>query len=424
MSEPAFDNDALLQAVRDLPVDSLTASRREAANSFVERGFPTVRDEDWKYTDLSNVIEISQQSLLVASAPATVDEDLLRQTQANLDAHWIVIANGKVLEQHSPGVNIPGVQSGALQQADLAIDEPLADLNLALLRDGLKLDISAEFVSDKPLGLLFIDTVESAVASTHTRVNLTVERNANARIIEAHVSSGPALHYSNCVLHLALAEGAVCEYLRLQDRAANHSQTARLNVSLERDSSLHHGSFDLGGKLTRNDLNVAVQGRNATAKFNGLYIVADGQHVDNHTKVDHLVGPAISQQEYRGVLSGHSRAVWNGKAIVHKGADGTDATQANHNLLLSDAAEIDAKPELEIYADDVKCAHGTTVGQLDERALFYLRARSISKSDAKRILTRAFAAIIVNTSPISEAHEFLGGHVEERLRTIDDGRQS
>ena len=380
MSEPAFNHEALLQAVRDLPVDSLTASRRDAANLFVARGFPTVRDEDWKYTDLSNVIEISQQSLQVASAPAAIDEDLLRQTQANLDAHWIVIANGKVLEQHSPGTNIPGVQSGSLQKTDLAIDEPLADLNLALLRDGLKLDICAEFAPDKPLGLLFIDTVENAVASTHARVNISLERNANARIVEAHVSSGPAQHYSN--------------------------------------------SFDLGGRLTRNDLNVAIQGRNATARFNGLYIVADGQHVDNHTKVDHLVGPAISQQEYRGVLSGHCRAVWNGKAIVHKGADGTDATQANHNLLLSDAAEIDAKPELEIYADDVKCAHGTTVGQLDERALFYLRARGISKPDAKRILTRAFAATIVNTSPISEAHEFLGGQVEERLRTIDDGRQS
>ena len=207
----------------------------------------------------------------------------------------------------------------------------------------------------------------------------------------------------------------------LQDRDLAHSQTARLNVALAQDSSLHHSGIDLGSRMARNDLQVDLVGKGASATFDGLYIAGNGQHLDNHTRVDHRIGPAVSRQEYRGVLGGRSRAVWNGKAIVHKGADGTDAEQANHNLLLSDQAEIDAKPELEIYADEVKCAHGTTVGQLDEAALFYLRSRGIDRERAQRILTRAFAASIVAKSPITALHDWIGDKVERRLQQMAAG---
>ena len=147
----------------------------------------------------------------------------------------------------------------------------------------------------------------------------------------------------------------------------------------------------------------------------GLYLAGENQHIDNHTRVDHRVGPATSQQEYRGVLTANARCIWNGKAIVHDGADGTDAEQANHNLLLSDKAEIDAKPELEIYTDDVKCSHGTTVGQLDETALFYLRTRGIDKVGARKILTTAFAQTIVSKLPIESPRESLAELVSARL---------
>ena len=177
-------------------------------------------------------------------------------------------------------------------------------------------------------------------------------------------------------------------------------------------------SYDLGGGLIRNDVDIDLSEPGADVAFDGLYLAGDGQHIDNHTRVDHRVGPATSTQEYRGILNGNCRCVWNGKAIVHQGADGTDASQANHNLLLSNQAEIDAKPELEIYAEDVKCSHGTTVGQLDDTALFYLRSRGLDKRHAIQVLTHAFAADIVLRSPVVAAKGAISNIVEDRLAEL------
>ena len=189
-------------------------------------------------------------------------------------------------------------------------------------------------------------------------------------------------------------------------------------VDLGRDARCASAGFDLGGGLIRNDLVVNISNPGADVAFDGLYLAGDGQHIDNHTRVDHRVGPATSRQEYRGIMNGNCRCVWNGKAIVHEGADGTDADQANHNLLLSDKAEIDAKPELEIYTDDVKCSHGTTVGQLDETSLFYLRSRGLDKQRATQILTHAFAAGLVARSPVEAARDTITSLVEARLATL------
>jgi Fe-S cluster assembly protein SufD len=177
-------------------------------------------------------------------------------------------------------------------------------------------------------------------------------------------------------------------------------------------------SYDLGGRLVRNDVEINMAEPGAEVDIVGLYVAGEGQHIDNHIRVDHRVGPTTSSQEYRGILNGNCRCVWNGKAIVHEGADGTDASQANHNLLLSDKAEIDTKPELEIYADDVKCCHGTTVGQLDEAALFYLRTRGLNKRRATEILTHAFAVDIVGRAPVSAARDAIASMVESRLEEL------
>jgi Fe-S cluster assembly protein SufD len=183
-------------------------------------------------------------------------------------------------------------------------------------------------------------------------------------------------------------------------------------------------SYDLGGGLVRNDVDIDLGAKGADLVCNGLYLAGDGQHIDNHIRIDHRVGPASSTQEFRGILNGRCRCVWNGKAIVHKGADGTDAKQANHNLLLSDNAEIDAKPELEIYADDVKCSHGTTVGQLDETALFYLRSRGLGKHQAIQVLTRAFAADLVGRAPVNAAKAVIAALVDARLAELTLERAS
>ena len=159
----------------------------------------------------------------------------------------------------------------------------------------------------------------------------------------------------------------------------------------------------------------------ASANLNGLYLAGAEQHIDNHIRVDHRVGPAVSREEYRGILAGRARCVFNGKAIVHEGADGSDAEQSNHNLLLSETAEIDTKPELEIYADDVKCAHGATIGQLDKSALFYLRSRGLNEDEATQLLTRAFAARILTAVPIEATRTYIGQKTEQRLDGLING---
>ena len=170
--------------------------------------------------------------------------------------------------------------------------------------------------------------------------------------------------------------------------AREHIGTNRLIAQLQAESVFSHNAFDFGGALTRNDVIARISGPGASVNLHGLYLASGEQHIDNHTRVEHRVGPAVSEEVYRGILNGRARGVFNGQAIVFEGADGTDANQANHNLLLSDKAEIDTKPELEIYADDVKCSHGATVGQLDEESLFYLRSRGLDSAEATQLLTR------------------------------------
>ena len=271
---------------------------------------------------------------------------------------------------------------------------------------------------NKPLGLLFIDHADVDAGVAQGYVELAFEAGTATDVIEYHVSSGDADHYANSVITMNIGENCNIRHVRLQNRRIGHVHTGRTSITLGQDSKLTMTGFDLGGGLIRNDLDIDLGAPGAAVLFDGLYLAGDGQHIDNHTRVDHRVGPATSSQEYRGILNGKCRCVWNGKAVVHEGADGTDASQANHNLLLTEKAEIDAKPELEIYAEDVKCSHGTTVGQLDDASLFYLRTRGLSEPHAKQVLTFAFAADIVGRAPVAAFHDTVAASVEARLADL------
>jgi Fe-S cluster assembly protein SufD len=409
MSTAAIDTGLLARVVSRLPGDALTPLRQEALRRFSESGFPTTRHEDWRYTNLAPLVEVSNLWLrdeAASGAAAIPASDAVRQYAADLasriDAYWIVIANGMVLEDSLESLNASafhGPDAIAAANESLAqsasADEPMTRFNTALLRDLLRITIPAGKVFDKPFGLLMIDDDGGTPALSQTRVVIETEPGARAEIIEYHASTGGSPHFANVVTDLELAHGAAVNYVRIQQRNPAHFQTGKLTVRLRRDSHFHHTAFDLGGGLIRNDIDVSIEEPDATVTLYGLYLASGRQHMDNHTRVDHLVGPASSTEEYRGILSDRSRCVFNGKAIVHRGADGTDARQANHNLLLSDKAEIDTKPELEIYADDVKCAHGATTGQLDTDALFYLRSRGIDEHTAKSLLTFAFSDTVL-----------------------------
>ena len=415
--------DAAADVVRQLPDNGLSKSRSDALDLLAEQKLPGPRDEDWKYTDLRDIVQVSNDWLNKGGGSTVIAEEAIDAVSAGLDIDWLIVRNGHVdaselAKIKQPGLHIEPLSTGATLRPS---DSALLNLNTALLQDGISISVDANSHCTRTIAILCIDHVATSAGSSQTRVDINLGANSSASFVEYHVSSGAAAHYANSVVELNLAAGASADFLRIQERGDTHSQTGLLRAQLAEKSQLTHGAFDFGGKLIRNDLQIDINGRDAQVDFCGLYLANEGQHIDNHTRVDHRVGPASSHQEYRGILHGRSRCVWNGKAIVHAGADGTDANQANHNLLLTERCEVDAKPELEIYADDVKCSHGTTVGQLDETALFYLRTRGIDDATARQLLTRAFAETIVAAAPVAVLHERLSDRVAMKLANMSSG---
>lgn len=425
MKSPVLSFDALQAVVEKFPDDGLAVSRRAALERLRKSGLPTTRHEDWKYTDLAKVVDIGNRWLEEKEhqPPSKEIDGTIDTICGSIDADWLIVLGGQIHERSFSNFSRSGVNIARLTESDddVLFNAPLSDLNTALLQDGLRIKVGAEADLSRPIGVLVIDDAVAAPGMSQARLEIEVKADSAASFVEYHASVGAADHYANSVINLIVGDNARVDYVRIQDRELHHNQTSYLAVTTGGGSEFRHCAFDLGGRLVRNDLTVEISQPGSCSVFDGLYLVGDQQHVDNHTRADHCVGPAESRQEYRGILTGMARGIWNGKVIVHEGADGTDAEQTNHNLLLSDKAEVDAKPELEIYADDVKCSHGTTVGQLDEASLFYLRTRGLSKHEAKQVLTRAFAQTIVSKSPIESIHEMLAEKIARRLEELMHG---
>lgn len=418
MSKAELQLDLLQAALDALPDDGLAPVRETALRAFSERGLPGSRDEDWRYTNLADVAKLETDWLQALRDTGAADTSAGRYAELpDLDVHALLLCDGRVDE-----VSLQRVQSAtadALEITRLAdradtvrTDGPLDALNATLLYDGLHIRLREGVSLDKPLAFFFIDGRQAASAA---RVVIDAGDGARADLVEYHLTGDDVEHFANTVIQLNARAGAHINLVRVQDRSASHVHTGKLAVRIARDATVSVAVFDLGSKLARHDLVADICEPGATVNMDGLYLADGRQHIDNHTRVDHRVGPAASNEEYRGILNGRARCVWNGKAIVHEGADGTDAQQANHNLLLSKRAEIDTKPELEIYAEDVKCSHGATVGQLDESALFYLRSRGLDREQARHALTRAFAAQILSRLPVEALREHLEARVDARL---------
>jgi Fe-S cluster assembly protein SufD len=420
MNVTSLDQALLESVVEGMPDDKLAGARRRAAAQFASMGFPTVGQEDWKYTNLTDVVTLSNAWLESAAneTPKTGEaaDEIETTIMTGIEASWIVIRDGLV-ESGLPapdGVSIERVSSSG--NADINGDDPLSLLNTALLRDGIRIVVDESAVPAQPVGILFVDDPANALAQT--RVIVEAGANARLQLIEYSLSSTGGRQFTNAVTEFSIAPGARVDHVRIQTRDDAHSGVNRITASIAADAQFHHNSFDLGGLLTRNDVVTKLLGRGATVSLNGLYLAAGDRHIDNHTKICHETGPTVSNEEYRGILGGRSQCVFNGKVIVAEGADGTDSSQSNHNLLLSDRAEIDTKPELEIYADDVKCAHGATVGQLDKAALFYLQSRGLDPEEARQVLTRAFAAGTLAELTIDACHDHLAALLDRSLETL------
>lgn len=394
----------------------LARLRAEALDQFARLGFPSPRHEEWKYTPVK---PIEKHAFQLASefCVGLVEEDLGRALMSELNAHRLVFVNGRYTPQLSkPGKLPEGVTIGSLGKALAEQPHALAPylgryadpaangfaaLNAAYMGDGAYIQLAKGAAVAKPIHLLCVSTSQGEPAAHHLRNLLVADAGSQATVIEHYVSLGDAFYLNNVVSEVVLAENANLEHYKLQQESAKGFHVATLQVRQARHSRLKSHSFSCGGSLVRNDINSVLDAEGTYCALNGLYIASGKQHVDYHTRIDHRYPHGTSREFYKGVLSGRARAVFNGKVYVHPDAQQSDAEQSNKNLLLSKDAEVDTKPQLEIYADDVKCSHGAAVGQLDEQMLFYLRSRGIKDEIARGMLTYGFAHDIVERMDIA-----------------------
>ncbi|MBB5423213.1 Fe-S cluster assembly protein SufD [Paraburkholderia sp. JPY158] len=384
----------------------LRAARRSAFDQFDALGLPTTRHEDWKYTNVSAIGKRPWHF----RAQRTDDGDVrhvIDELELDPAGHRLVFVNGRHVPRLSKLNDLPhGVFVGSLTRAlrempqrleaaiaSQAYADGFAALNMAFMTDGFAIVLPPGEVIDQPLQILFL-TDEAGLAVQPFNVVLAGSR-SGCMLVEHFVGLGDDAYWTNAVTRIVADEQADVQHYRLQQEGPKAFHIASLAAAQQRGSCFTSHEFAFGAALSRTDICTSLNAANAQATLNGLYFVGGRQHVDHHTRIDHKEPRGTSREYYRGVLDGAARGVFNGRVIVHRDAQQTDTHQANHNLLLSRDAEIDTKPQLEIYADDVKCTHGATVGQLDDSQLFYLRARGVEERMARALLTYAFARDIV-----------------------------
>lgn len=402
-------------------------TRQQALSRFSDQGFPTTRDEDWKYTSVTPIERHAFKPVDLDAKPLT-REQVAPFLLCAPDLPRMVFVNGHYVESLSDIDRLPsGVVAKSLARAledqaehlqehlgrYAAIDKHgFAALNTAFLADGAYIFVPQDAVLAEPLHLLFIATAGVEPVLAQPRNVIIVEKNSQAKVIESYVGLDDARYFTNTISEIAISDGAALEHYKLGQESLKAYHIGGVHVSQADNSRFVSHNIAAGGTLMRNDIDVLFTGEGADCELNGLYLVSGRQHVDNHTRIDHAKPKCSSREFYKGVLDGRGRAVFNGRIIVHQDAQQTDAQQQNKNLLLSRYAEVDTKPQLEIYADDVKCAHGATVGQLDGDALYYLCARGIDEQTARSILTYAFANEVLNRIGVDAIRTYV-----ERLLT-------
>ncbi len=433
MSAVAEATSVYLQEFRELgrAEPGWLSQRREAGiQSFEAVGFPHRRMEAWRNLKPG---ALTQEHFRAADAVGAVPMALAPTAALVPDAWRLVFVDGHLSASHAVLDDLPDgltvrplrdavVQDGAVPEAHLGRhavldNHPFAGLNSAFWADGALIDVAPGTVVDRPVVLVFLSSESAAHRASYPRVLVRAGEHAEIRIVQVH--AGPdALPYLVCpVTEIVAGANSSVRLNHVQEEGAAAYHLGLMHADLARDARLHiHGLSD-GGKLARTDIFVNLAGEGADARLDGLYLVADGQYADYHTWVRHQAAHCNSQQLFKGVLSGKAESVFDGLIHVHKGAQKTDSQQQNRNLLLSPRALAHSNPRLEIYADDVKCAHGSTVGELDREAMFYLRSRGIGENDARGLLTFAFANEMLQ--PIGV--EALRDHVGQRLAAFMPG---
>jgi Fe-S cluster assembly protein SufD len=347
--------------------------REEARARFAELGFPTRHDEDWRFTSVTPIARTS-------FVPGRTGLPACPRVPQGVQISRLSGSPRELVESH-------------LARYASYRYNPFVALNTANFEDGLFIHIAQGAVVEEPIEIIVESSANGRPTVSYPRVLIVAEPDSQATIIETYQGGGT--YFTNPVTELLAGDHAIIDHYKMQTESERAFHVATLQIQLGRDTSFRSHSISLGGALVRNDVN-SVLAEGAECTLNGLYLAAGEQHIDNHTSIDHAKPHGTSHELYKGILDGHSSAVFNGKILVRKDAQKTDAKQTNKNLVLSEQAVIDTKPELQILADDVRCTHGATIGQLDAEGLFYLQSRGIGREEARKLLILAFARDIVD----------------------------
>lgn len=398
--------------------------RKDAFQSFGVSNFPTSKTEDWKFTNVKSIVN-TEFDLGDAEATLNVSEYVF----PNFDGSLLVFINGVFNESASKYSQESGLEISNLTPALKSDNEELKDkfntlvdhdnifseINSSLYQDGAFIKVKAGKIIEKPILLLFLTDAASQNTVSFPRNFISVEKDAQVKVIEKFNTIGDKKSLSTSITEIFVDEKANCEHYKIQSDVDTASHIGTTTVKQKDNSVFTDYTISLSGDIIRNDLNVTQDGEHIETNMIGLYLLDNKTHVDNHTSLDLLAPHSYSNEIYKGILDGRSNAVFNGKIFVRQAAQKTNAFQQNNNIILSDDAKVNTKPQLEIWADDVKCSHGATTGQLDKEALFYLNARGIGEKAAKSLLLKAFAADIVNKVTIDSVRNYLETLIEGKL---------
>ena len=441
-TETATQENSYLEAFRTLQASDHDSSdswlvrvRENAMATFVELGFPSVKDEEWKYT---NIAPIARTNFIPLIATETAVRSSDAQEFANFSVveardSQLVFVNGRLRNDLSRLTGLPeevvaldlsealaDVRYSEIARAHLArhadyITNGFTALNTAFVHHGAFVYIPKGVTVKVPLHLLLISNSSHTNEVTFPRLLVIAEENSSITLIESYVGAAEATYFTNAVVEIVLADGARLEHYKVQRESAGAFHVATTAADLGANSSYDATTITFGAQLSRHDINVTMDHEGAECWVDGLYLVTASQHTDTHSVIDHRKPHCTSHQLYKGILDGKSRAVFNGKIFVRHDAQKTDAMQTNKNLLLSNEARVDTKPQLEILADDVKCAHGAAVGQIDEDELFYLSTRGIHYDLARNLLTYGFAEEVIGKIKLDSIRAQLDEAVLHRL---------
>jgi len=409
----------------------LRSIRQGGISHFGDLGFPTIRHEEWKYTNITPITKLPFRPVFQRPAGSLTQQQTEQFTLGHLKSSRLVFVDGHYSEALSSILPQPrGVIMGSLASAIKAhpglvqqyltryapaSEHTFVALNTAFFQDGAFIHVPEQIVIEDPVRLLFIACPSEAGAAIHPRNLVIMEKGGKAIVSEHYLGMTDSAYLTNAVTEIMLGENASIEYGKVQSESLEAFHIANIQFHLNQNSNLLNHSFSWGARLARNDIRAVLNGEGINCTLNGLYMAEERQLIDHHTVIDHAKPHCNSHQFYNGILNGHSRGVFNGKIFVRPNAQKTDAKQTNRNLLLSDTATINTKPQLEIFADDVKCTHGATVGQLDEEAIFYLQSRGIGREVARRMLVYAFAGDIINRISLEPYREQLDAILVKRL---------